>query len=50
VALEPALRNVEVLALLVLVRTFLSWAMAVEVDGRLALAGPRAFRASDATH
>jgi uncharacterized membrane protein len=33
VALEPTLRNVAVLGLLVLVRTFLSWAMAVEVDG-----------------
>jgi uncharacterized membrane protein len=33
VALEPTLRNVEVLGLLVLVRTFLSWAMAVEVHG-----------------
>lgn len=34
VALEPTLRNVEVLGLLVLVRTFLSWAMSVEVEGR----------------
>ncbi len=34
VALEPTLANVEVLGLLVLVRTFLSWAMAVEIDGQ----------------
>ena len=34
VALEPTLANVSVLGLLVLVRTGLSWALAVEMDGR----------------
>jgi uncharacterized membrane protein len=34
VALEPTLENVEVLGLLVLVRTFLTWSLAVEIDGR----------------
>jgi len=34
VALEPTLSNVEVLGLLVLIRTFLSWSLAVEIEGR----------------
>jgi uncharacterized membrane protein len=34
VALEPTLNNVAVLGLLVLVRTFLSWSLAVEIEGR----------------
>jgi uncharacterized membrane protein len=34
VALEPTLRNVMVLGLLVLIRTFLSWGLVVEVEGR----------------
>jgi uncharacterized membrane protein len=34
VALEPTLTNVAVLGLLVLVRTFLSWTLAVEIEGR----------------
>jgi uncharacterized membrane protein len=34
VALEPTLVNVAVLGLLVLVRTFLSWSLAVEIEGR----------------
>jgi uncharacterized membrane protein len=34
VALEPTLYNVGVLGLLVLVRTFLSWTLAVEIKGR----------------
>jgi uncharacterized membrane protein len=34
VALEPTLTNVAVLGLLVLIRTFLSWSLAVEIDGR----------------
>lgn len=34
VALEPTLNNVAVLGLLVLVRTFLAWTLAVEIDGR----------------
>jgi uncharacterized membrane protein len=33
VALEPTLINVAVLGLLVLVRTFLSWSLAVEIEG-----------------
>ena len=33
VALEPTLINVSVLGLLVLVRTFLSWSLAVEIEG-----------------
>jgi uncharacterized membrane protein len=33
VTFEPTLANVSVLGLLVLVRTFLSWSMSVEVDG-----------------
>jgi uncharacterized membrane protein len=34
VALEPTLQNVLMLALLVVVRTFLSWALVVEMEGR----------------
>jgi uncharacterized membrane protein len=34
VALEPTLINVAVLGLLVLVRTFLSWTLTVEIEGR----------------
>ena len=34
VALEPTLSNVAVLGLLVLVRTFLAWTLAVEIEGR----------------
>lgn len=34
VALEPTLTNVAVLGLLVLIRTFLSWSLTVEIDGR----------------
>jgi uncharacterized membrane protein len=34
VALEPTLRNVLVLGLLVVVRTFLSWSIVVEIEGR----------------
>jgi uncharacterized membrane protein len=34
VALDPTLTNVAVLGLLVLVRTFLSWSLAVEIEGR----------------
>jgi uncharacterized membrane protein len=33
VALEPTLENVGVLGLLVLIRTFLSWSLAVEIEG-----------------
>ena len=49
VALQPTPANVEVLGLLVIVRTFLSWAMAVE-DGRAAaVASPRLFRLKQPT-
>ena len=34
VALEPTLRNVIILGLLVLIRTFLSWGLVVEIEGR----------------
>ena len=34
VALDPTLINVGVLGLLVLIRTFLSWSLAVEIEGR----------------
>jgi uncharacterized membrane protein len=34
VALEPTLNNVTVLGLLVLIRTFLGWSLAVEIEGR----------------
>ena len=34
VALEPTLTNVWILALLVVVRTFLSWSLVVEIEGR----------------
>jgi uncharacterized membrane protein len=34
VALDPSLESVAVLALLVLVRTFLSWSLVVEIEGR----------------
>jgi len=34
VALEATLQSVAVLGLLVLVRTFLSWALVVEIEGR----------------
>jgi uncharacterized membrane protein len=34
VALEPTLMNVGVLGLLVLIRTFLGWSLAVEIEGR----------------
>jgi uncharacterized membrane protein len=35
VAVEPTLQNLYVLALLVLIRTFLSWSLDVELDGVL---------------
>jgi uncharacterized membrane protein len=34
VALEPTMSNVAMLAILVLVRTFLSWSLVVELEGR----------------
>ena len=46
VALEPTLNNVTVLGLLVLVRTFLAWSLAVEIVGRW----PWQARTVDAAH
>ena len=34
VALQPTMENVLVLGLLVLIRTFLSWSLVVEIEGR----------------
>ena len=34
VALEPNLQNVVILGLLVVIRTFLSWSLVVEIEGR----------------
>jgi hypothetical protein len=34
VALDPNLKNVAVLGFLVLIRTFLSWSLVVEIEGR----------------
>src|SRR5262245_18234445 len=34
VALDPTLNNVLVLGMLLLIRTFLSWSLAVEIEGR----------------
>ncbi len=34
VALEPSLENVAILGLLVVIRTFLSWSLEVEIEGR----------------
>jgi uncharacterized membrane protein len=41
VALEPTLPNVLLLGLLVIVRTFLSWALVVEMEGRWPWNGAR---------
>jgi uncharacterized membrane protein len=46
VALEPTLLNVSVLGLLVLVRTFLSWSLAVEIEGHW----PWEARKAEASH
>jgi uncharacterized membrane protein len=34
VALEPTLRNILILGLLVVIRTFLSWSIVLEIEGR----------------
>jgi len=34
VALEPTLENLQILGLLVVIRTFLSWSLVVEIEGR----------------
>jgi uncharacterized membrane protein len=41
VALEATLNSVMVLGLLVLIRTFLSWALVVEIEGRWPWQAPR---------
>jgi uncharacterized membrane protein len=41
VALEATLQSVAVLGLLVLIRTFLSWALVVEIEGRWPWQSPR---------
>ncbi len=41
VALQPTLQNVGILALLVLIRTFLSWSLVVELEGRWPWQAPR---------
>lgn len=41
VALEATLQSVTVLGLLVLIRTFLSWALVVEIEGRWPWQPPR---------
>jgi uncharacterized membrane protein len=41
VALEATLQSVVVLGLLVLIRTFLSWALVVEIEGRWPWQAPR---------
>jgi len=40
VALEATLQSVAVLGILVLIRTFLSWALVVEIEGRWPWQGP----------
>jgi uncharacterized membrane protein len=35
VTMEPTLNNVAILGMLVIIRTFLSWSLAVEIEGRL---------------
>jgi uncharacterized membrane protein len=46
VALEPTLQNVLMLGVLVIVRTFLSWALVVEMEGRWPWSVPAAPRSS----
>ena len=41
VALQPSIQNVSILALLVLIRTFLSWSLVVELEGRWPWQAPR---------
>jgi uncharacterized membrane protein len=47
VALEPTLANIGVLGLLVIVRTFLSWSLEVEITGELPWRRARSLRAQD---
>jgi len=50
VALEPTLGNVSVLGLLVLVRTFLSWTLTVEIEGRWPWQPPKSESHSESHH
>ena len=45
VALEPTLINVAILGLLVIIRTFLSWSLSVEMEGRWPWQAPPATKA-----
>ncbi len=47
VALEPTLTNVAILGILVLVRTFLSWSLVVEIEGRWPWQASRTETAAD---
>jgi uncharacterized membrane protein len=44
VVLEPTLQNVAILGLLVIIRTFLSWSLVVEIEGRWPWQGGRGTR------
>lgn len=48
VVLEPTLQHVGILGLLVVVRTFLSWALEVEIEGRWPWQSPSKEERSDA--
>jgi uncharacterized membrane protein len=48
VAIEPTVQNVLVLGLIVLIRTFLSWSLEVEIDGRWPWQGQRVASAASA--
>jgi uncharacterized membrane protein len=47
VALEPNLPNVVILGLLVIIRTFLSWSLVVEIEGRWPWKGGEGRKNSD---
>jgi len=47
VAVEPTLRSLAVLAGIVAIRTFLSWSLEVEMEGRWPWQGPLASRGPD---
>ncbi|MFP4436894.1 MAG: DUF1622 domain-containing protein [Chloroflexaceae bacterium] len=49
VAIDPNFRNVGVLALIVLIRTFLSWSLELELEGHWPWQSPRRARSSDRT-
>ena len=47
VALDPTLTNVGVLGMLVVIRTFLSWSLTVEMEGRWPWQAPAAKKVSE---